>query len=70
MKIDFDPAKNAKNVRERDLSFERAVDFDFELDAFRAMGLGWQSRINEALKDWLKTHPRIETCGNSDQGHR
>lgn len=29
MKIDFDPAKNEKNIRERGLSFERAGDFDF-----------------------------------------
>ncbi|MDR0779341.1 MAG: BrnA antitoxin family protein [Pseudomonadales bacterium] len=27
------------------------------LDAFRAGGPGWQTRINDALKDWLKTHP-------------
>lgn len=26
------------------------------LDAFKAEGRGWQTRINEALKDWLKTH--------------
>jgi uncharacterized protein (DUF4415 family) len=26
------------------------------LDAFRAMGKGWQSRINAALRDWLKEH--------------
>lgn len=26
------------------------------LEAFRATGKDWQSRINEALKDWLKTH--------------
>ena len=30
MIIEFDPAKNAKNIAERDLSFERTVDFDFE----------------------------------------
>lgn len=30
MIIEFDPAKNAGNIRERGLSFERAVDFDFE----------------------------------------
>jgi len=30
MIIEFDPAKNAKNIAERGLSFERAVDFDFE----------------------------------------
>jgi len=29
VKIDFDPAKNEKNIRERGLSFERAGDFDF-----------------------------------------
>ena len=28
--IDFDPSKNARNVRSRGLSFERAVDFAFE----------------------------------------
>ena len=31
------------------------VRFDREvLDAFRATGRGWQSRMNEALKAWLK----------------
>ncbi|HEY5801089.1 MAG TPA: BrnA antitoxin family protein, partial [Burkholderiaceae bacterium] len=24
-------------------------------DAFRATGDGWQTRMNDALKDWLKT---------------
>lgn len=26
------------------------------LDAFRATGKGWQTRMNEALKEWLKEH--------------
>lgn len=26
------------------------------LDAFRAEGPGWQSRMNAALREWLKTH--------------
>jgi uncharacterized DUF497 family protein len=30
VKITFDPAKNERNIRERGLAFERAVDFDFE----------------------------------------
>ena len=30
MRITFDPAKNEKNIRERGLSFERAVEFDFD----------------------------------------
>ena len=25
-------------------------------EAFRATGPGWQTRIDNALKDWLKTH--------------
>jgi uncharacterized DUF497 family protein len=29
MEIVFDPAKNARNIDERGLSFERAADFDF-----------------------------------------
>ncbi len=26
------------------------------VDTFRASGEGWQTRIDAALKDWLKTH--------------
>jgi uncharacterized protein (DUF4415 family) len=26
------------------------------LAAFRATGAGWQTRMNDALKDWLQTH--------------
>lgn len=26
------------------------------LDAFRATGRGWQTRMDDALHDWLKTH--------------
>jgi uncharacterized protein (DUF4415 family) len=31
------------------------IDHDV-LDAFRSGGPGWQSRMNAALRDWLKTH--------------
>lgn len=27
------------------------------LGAFKEGGVGWQTRINSALRDWLKTHP-------------
>ena len=26
------------------------------VEAFRATGRGWQTRVDEALKDWLKSH--------------
>lgn len=27
--------------------------------AFRAAGDGWQTRIDQALKEWLKMHPQV-----------
>lgn len=34
-----------------------AIRFDHEvLAAFRAGGPGWQTRMNDALRDWLRTH--------------
>ncbi|MEW6218655.1 MAG: BrnA antitoxin family protein [Thermodesulfobacteriota bacterium] len=36
------------------------IRFDRDiLDAFRAGGPGWQTRINAALRDWLKTHSPV-----------
>lgn len=33
------------------------VRFDtYVLSAFKASGNGWQTRMNEALKDWLREH--------------
>lgn len=33
------------------------VRFDNDiLDAFKSTGKGWQSRMNAALRDWLKEH--------------
>ncbi|MBF0143838.1 MAG: BrnA antitoxin family protein [Magnetococcales bacterium] len=33
------------------------VRFDAEvIDSFRATGKGWQTRMNDALRDWLKSH--------------
>ncbi len=26
------------------------------VDTFRSFGKGWQTRVDQALKDWLKTH--------------
>ncbi len=33
------------------------VRYDAEaVQAFKATGKGWQTRMNAALRDWLKTH--------------
>ncbi len=29
------------------------------MESFKATGTGWQTRINDALKDWLKTHQPV-----------
>ena len=29
------------------------------LEAFRSTGAGWQTRMNEALRDWLRTHSPV-----------
>ena len=34
------------------------VRFDADIVAsFRSLGRGWQTRMNEALREWLKEHP-------------
>lgn len=32
------------------------IDHDI-LEAFRSGGPGWQTRMNDALREWIKTHP-------------
>lgn len=33
------------------------IRFDQDvLDALRASGKGWQTRVNDAMRDWLKSH--------------
>jgi len=34
MRIEFDPAKNDRNIRVRGLAFDRAAEFDFETARF------------------------------------
>ena len=37
-----------------------AIRFDRDvMSAFRAAGPGWQTRMNEALRDWLRTHSAV-----------
>ena len=35
MEIEYDPAKSERNIQERGLSFELAVDFDFDTAVIR-----------------------------------
>ena len=37
-----------------------SVRFDPDiLDSFKATGKGWQTRMNDALREWLNEHPEL-----------
>ena len=40
------------------LSLTIRYDSDI-VETFKATGKGWQTRMNDALKDWLKTHSAV-----------
>ena len=36
------------------------IRFDSDvIDAFRSTGKGWQTRMNDALRDWLRNHSLV-----------
>jgi uncharacterized protein (DUF4415 family) len=54
---EFDGERLVKRGRPRAeaCKVQLTVRYDAEvIEAFRATGKGWQGRMNEALKDWLK----------------
>src|SRR5437868_4062005 len=49
-----------KAGRPRSESPKEQVSIRYDADilaAFRAGGDGWQTRMNDALRDWLRSHP-------------
>lgn len=45
-------------LSEREMKMEITMRLDVDvIEAFRQMGDGWQARMNDALRDWLTTHP-------------
>ncbi|NLC36237.1 MAG: BrnA antitoxin family protein [Alcaligenaceae bacterium] len=46
--------KGSGNKEQVSIRFDQDV-----LAAFRATGPGWQTRMNDALKEWLRTHSLI-----------
>jgi hypothetical protein len=58
-----DPLKSAlaSYLLEKNFPAEMANDPDRPdvLPAFRATGAGWQTRMNDALRDWLRTHSPV-----------
>lgn len=49
--------RRARGANKRPRKEQVAVRYDAEILAyFRATGKGWQTRMNDALKEWLKEH--------------
>ena len=51
--------KLVRRGRPKSDSTKQALTVRYDADvveAFKATGKGWQTRMNDALRDWLKTH--------------
>ncbi len=45
-------------AQKTDVKIQTTMRLDVDiLAAFKANGRGWQTRMNDALRDWLKHHP-------------
>ncbi|MGH8475874.1 MAG: BrnA antitoxin family protein [Methylococcales bacterium] len=51
-KLELRGSQKAPNKERITIRLSREV-----VDRFRATGNGWQSRMDEALKEWIKSHP-------------
>ena len=50
--------RSARGPQKAPTKVPTTIRFDADvLAALKASGKGWQTRVNEAVKDWLKTHP-------------
>jgi len=49
--------RGARGKQKSPVKAPTSIRFDPEvLEAFRATGRGWQTRMNDALKEWLREH--------------
>ena len=56
---EFDGSKLVRRGRPKARATKQLLTVRYDKDiveAFKATGKGWQSRMNDALRDWLKAH--------------
>ena len=53
------PSNDKIEVKKTKVLVRIELDLDV-LNAFKATGKGWQTRINEALKEWLREHSDLK----------
>jgi uncharacterized protein (DUF4415 family) len=49
--------RRGRPVGSQKMSITTRLDRDI-VEVFRASGKGWQTRLNDALREWLKDHPQ------------
>ena len=54
-----------KEVRKKQVTLRLDPDI---VERFRAGGRGWQTRINEALREWLQSHPSPRAKAEPGEG--
>lgn len=51
-------AKRRRGPQKQPTKVATTIRFDADvLAALKASGRGWQTRVNDAIREWLKTHP-------------
>lgn len=56
-------AEVQKIVCGESVSDKKQLTINYDADivkTFQAMGRDWQTRMNDALRDWLNTHPQLK----------
>ena len=49
-----------RGPKNKPLKVPTTIRFDADvLAALKASGKGWQTRVNDAVKDWLRAHPAV-----------
>jgi len=50
--------RRTRGPQKAPLKVSTTIRFDADvLAALKATGKGWQTRVNEVMRDWLRTHP-------------
>ena len=53
-------AMRQRGPKDKPLKVPTTIRFDADvLTALRASGKGWQTRVNDAVRDWLRTHSPV-----------
>lgn len=53
-------AMRQRGPKDKPLKVPTTIRFDADvLAALKASGKGWQTRVNEAMRDWLRTHSAV-----------